>query len=369
MSERDETRYLLQCFQGDLSRRIVLKNLVAAGVGLGTLTRFAGHLASAQSSEAAELTIFAWPGLVPDILKERSMAPFAKAYPRVAVKLDVSTNAVMYPKMLAAKANPVISGGMFNDIFVQKGIVDGLWVKPNDEWMPNRRSIPAELMPPGGHATIFQFTPFGIMYNPDKVEKPTSWGDLWNPKYKGRIEMWDAYFDAYIAAAVMAGKGPSVEEGIKLWAPHKQNIGAWTLSPTKVEDDVARGEMWLAPHWGSWCEQARSQGKKLAFTIPKEGAVQWGGHMVACAGFSAKVTELTQRYLDTWNSDECQLGWVTKGFFGPASKNVTIPPDLLKLEAMMTAEEAAKKLIRYDVKAVGERIPQLKALIDQTLKA
>lgn len=368
MRQDDETRYLLRSFDGHLGRRAVLRSLVAAGAGVASLTRFADRLAAAASEEVAQLTIFAWPGLVPEILKERSLAPFARAYPKVQVTLDISTNAVMYPKMLAARANPVISGGMFNDIFVQKGIADGLWVRPNDEWMPNKKAVPAALLPPGGYGVIFQFTPFGIMYNPDRVEKPKSWADLWDPRYKGRVEMWDSYFDAYIAAAVMSGKGPSVEEGIKLWAPHKQNIGAWTTSPTKAEDDVARGEMWLAPHWGSWAEQARSQGKKVAFTIPKEGAVQWGGHMVTVTGFSPKVTELTQRYLDTWNSEECQLGWVTKGFFGPANRNVRIPAEMLKLEAMMTAEDAAKKLIRYDVKAVGERIPQLKAMIDQTLK-
>lgn len=364
----DEKDYLLRSFDGHVSRRAVLKSLVSAGAGMATLTRFADHLASAASADAAELTIFAWPGLVPDILKERSVAPFNKEYPKVNVKLDISTNAVMYPKMLAARNNPAISGGMFNDIFVQRGIADGLWVKPHDEYMPNKKSIPTELMPPGGFGVSFQFTPFGIMYNPDRVEKPKSWADLWDPKYKGRVEMWDSYFDAYIAAAVMNGKGPSVEEGIKLWQAHKQNIGAWTTSPTKTEDDVSRGEMWLAPHWGAWAEQSRSTGKKVAFTIPKEGAVLWGGHMVTVTGFPPKITELTQRYLDTWNSEECQLAWVTRGFYGPVNRSVKIPAELLKLEAMMTADDGARKLIRYDVKEVGEKIPRLKATIDQTLK-
>ena len=368
MSEHDEKAYMLRCFERDVTRRAVLQSLVTAGASVATLTTFVSHLASAAAADAAELTIFAWPGLVPDILKEASVAPFKKAHPDVNVTLDVSTNAVMYPKMLAARANPVISGGMFNDIFIQKGIADGLWEKPNDEWMPNKKDVPAEIMPPGGYGVIFQFTPFGIMYNPDRVEKPKSWADLWKPEYKGRVVMWDSYFDAYIAAAVMSGKGPSVEEGIKLWAPHKQNVGAWTTSPTKAEDEVARGEMWLAPHWGAWAEQARSQGKKLAFTIPKEGAVQWGGHMVSVTGFKPKVVELTQRFLDTWNSEECQLGWMKKGFFGPSSRKVKIPPENLKLEAVMTAEDASKKLIRYDVKTVGEKIPQFKAMIDRTLK-
>jgi spermidine/putrescine-binding protein len=126
--------------------------------------------------------------------------------------------------------------------------------------------------------------------------------------------------------------------------------------------------MWLAPHWGAWAEQARVQGKKLAFTIPKEGAVQWTGHMVSVTGFKRPIVELTQRYLDTWNSEDCQLTFVKKGFFGSPNRNVKIPPEMLKSPAVMTAEDAAKKLIRYDVKAVGEKIPQLKALIDRTLK-
>jgi putative spermidine/putrescine transport system substrate-binding protein len=261
MSEHETKAYLLRCFDGDVTRRAVLQSLVAMGVGAATLADFAGHLARASAADAAELTIFCWSGLVPDILKEASIAPFRKTHPEVSIKLDISTNAVMYPKMLAARSNPAISGGMFNDIFVQKGIADGLWEKPNDEWMPNKKNIPAELMAPGGFGVVFQLTPFGIMYNPDKVEKPTSWADLWDPKYKGRVVMWDLYYDAYIAAAVISGKGPSVEEGIKLWAPHKQNVGAWTTSNSKAEDEVARGEMWLAPHWGAWAEQARVQGK------------------------------------------------------------------------------------------------------------
>src|SRR5437870_4743576 len=136
--------------------------------GTRVLTRPAaarhGHGAGpygASAAEVAELTIFAWPGIVPDILKERSIAPFSKMAPGVTVKLDVATNAVMYPKMLAARSNPVVSGGMFNDIFLQKGIADRMWVEPNDDWMPNRKSVPTGLLAPGGQGTIFQFTPYG----------------------------------------------------------------------------------------------------------------------------------------------------------------------------------------------------------------
>ena len=82
MSEHDDKAYLLRCFEGDVTRRAVLKSLAAMGAGLATLTDFAGHLARATAADAAELTIFCWSGLVPDILKEASIAPFRKTRPR-----------------------------------------------------------------------------------------------------------------------------------------------------------------------------------------------------------------------------------------------------------------------------------------------
>jgi spermidine/putrescine-binding protein len=207
------------------------------------------------------------------------------------------------------------------------------------------------------------------MYNPDKVEEPKSWTDLWNPKYKGRVSMWDVYYDAYIMAGVVTGKGPDIEAGIKAWAPYKENIGAWVNSPTAEEDLVSRGEMWLAPHWGSWTAMAKSQGKNVAFTIPKEGGVQWTGHMQVCAGFSPKVSELTQRYLNTWLSDECQLAWIERGFYSPASTRVKVPEALKSNPAIVSSEDAMKKLVHPDFVKMGAEMPRLKSMIDRTLKS
>ncbi len=368
MSIDKESAYLLKAFERDPARRRVLKAAIAIGAGGSSLLSFAEALAQASSEDAATLTIFSQGGVVPEVIQKFAVAPFNQQYPKAAVRLEVATNAVSYPKMLASRNNPVVSGGMFNDIFAQRGIKDGMWVKFDDSFVPNRKHVPSELMTPGGFGIPFQLTPFGIMYNPDRVEKPTSWTDLWNPKYKGRVSMWDSYFDAYIMAAIATGKGPDVVEGIKAWAPHRQNIGSWTNSGIAEADTVHRGEMWLAPHWGGWAEQARAEGKRIAFTIPKEGAIQWTNHMQCITGFTPKVTELTQRFLNLWLSDECQLAWATNAFFGPTSSRVQIPESMRSNEALMSAEEASKKLIRYDVLTVGTRIPELNQMVNRTLK-
>ena len=362
-----EDNYLLDNFRTQPQRRDILKSLLALGVGSASVMQFANALATATDAEVAKLVILSQPGVLPKLCNDISTPLIKKMSPKTEIEVISSNNAASYPRMLAQRSSPSISGSMINDLFAQRGIADGMWEKFDPAIMTNLRNIPPEIMTPGGFGIIFLMTPYGIMYNPDRVEKPTSWLDLWNPKYAGRVSMWDAYFDAYIMAAIATGKGPNILEGIKAWSAHKKNIGAWVSSPIVEADMVDRGEVWLAPHWGAWAELARSQGKKVAFTIPKEGAVQWGGHMQLSKGFSPAVSKLSQAYMNTWLSDEFQLEALKQGFLSPVSKAVKVPDDL-KRAGFISVDDAITKLIRPDFKDVGEQMPKIKALIDRTLK-
>ncbi|MDJ0388768.1 extracellular solute-binding protein [Roseomonas sp. E05] len=359
---------LLHEFRRHPRRRSLLQGLLALGAGGASLLRFSEALAQASAAEVAQLTIFSQPGIVPDILRDATLPMARDRFPKTEIRFEIGSNAAGYPRMLAQRGNPVVSGGMFNDIFAQRGIADGMWTKFNPDFVPNATHVPQAIMTPGGFGIPFHLSPVGIMYNPDHVEEPKSWADLWDPKYRGRVSMWDAWYDGYIMAAVAAGEGPDLEAGIKAWAPHKANIGAWVNSPVAEADLVSRGEVWLAPHWGAWAAQAKAQGKKVAFTVPKEGGVQWAGHMQVCAGFSPAVTELTQRYLDTWLSDECQRAWIERGFFSPASTKIEIPEALRGNPAVMTASDAASRLVRPDYAALGPQMPRMTSLINRTLK-
>lgn len=363
-----EDNYLLSNFEADPKRRNLLKSLLALGVGGISVMRFAEALASATDEEVSKLVILSQPGALPKLCTDISTAKFKQKYPKTEVEVIASNNAASYPRMLAQRNNPTISGAMINDIFAQRGIADNMWEKFDTTIMTGLKNVPQVINTPGGYGIVFLISPFGIMYNPDRVAKPTSWLDLWNPKNAGRVSMWDAYFDAYVMAAVATGKGPDVTEGIKAWAAHKKNIGAWVNSPIVEADLVDRGEVWLAPHWGAYAEAARAQGKKVAFTIPKEGAVQWGAHMQLCRGFSPGVQKLAQYYMNTWLSDEFQLEALKQGFFSPVNKSLNIPSEL-KSAGYISVDDAVKKLIRPKYEEVGDQIPKFKMLIDRTLKS
>jgi putative spermidine/putrescine transport system substrate-binding protein len=96
--------------------------------------------------------------------------------------------------------------------------------------------------------------------------------------------------------------------------------------------------------------------------------VQWTGHMQVCTGFNPRVTELTQRYLDTWLSDECQLAWITRGFFSPASTTVQIPESMKNEDVVMSAADAQRRLVRPDFESIGPAMPRLTTMIVRTLK-
>ncbi|MEJ0020316.1 MAG: extracellular solute-binding protein [Acetobacteraceae bacterium] len=367
MADQD-TQGLLEEFRGHQGRRALLQALVAIGAGGGALLRVADALADVPADQVAQLTLLIQGGPVGDVLRQVANPLFARSYPKATVEFDVSSNTVAYPKMLAQRENPVIGGGMFNDLYSARGTLDKMWVPFNPAFLPNGSKVPAPLLVPGSLGITLHQTPFGIMYNPDRVEAPTSWTDLWKPAYRGRVSMWETYFDAYAMAAQATGKAPDVAEGIKAWAPHKQNIGAWVTSPVAEEDLVHRGEMWLAPHWGAWAEQAKAQGKRVAFAMPKEGATLWSNQAQCCAGFSPEMTELLQRCLNTWFSDECQTAWLTKTFISPAVSSVAVPAEMKSNPAIVSAADAGK-LVRLDAQLLAKNFAAYKMAIDRTLKS
>lgn len=358
----------LERLGGSMGRRRLLKAMAACGAMGPSLLAFGEALAAAPADTVVELNILVQGGPVGDALKTIANPMFNSMYPKATIELNASTNAAAFPKMLAQRNNPVIGGGMFNDLFAARGTLTKMWAPFNPEFVPNAAHVPPAVRIPGAIGVTVQQTPFGIMYNPDKVEPPTSWTDLWNAKYRGRVSMYDSYFDAYAMASVATGGPASVEAGVKAWVPYRDNIGAWAAGPTSEEDMVHRGEVWLAPHWGGWVEQARLQGKNVRFALPKEGGTLWSNQIQCSVGFSPVTTELIQRYLNTWLSPECQTAWLKGALISPAVDTVEIPADLAANPAIVSPSHVGSKLIRLDATYIAQNSGAIQALIQRSLK-
>ncbi|MFA6004464.1 MAG: spermidine/putrescine ABC transporter substrate-binding protein [Elusimicrobiota bacterium] len=120
----------------------------------------------------------------------------------------------------------------------------------------------------------------GIGFNKKLVSKaPTSWKDLWEERYKGRITMLDNARDCISTALLMQGyPETTTDEGHfnavrDLLLKQKPLLKQYTSS-TYI-DSLVSGEVALAMAWSGDVLQAIKENPQLDYVIPKEGSYRY----------------------------------------------------------------------------------------------
>lgn len=343
-----------------IDRRTLLRGMAAIGALAG-----AGSLPFPRQASAAEsLHILSW-GWGYDTAINEAVIP---RFPAATVNLEIGTNAANYAKLLAQRGNPILSGGAFNGTFSYRGYVDELWSKLDKSFIPNAANVPDyAFLETGG--VVFGVQPYGLIYNPEFVDEPKSYLDLFDPKYKGKVGLSDYYFDGFSLVAKAIGKDiDDVPAGIAEWAKHKANIGPWNQSPAQANDLVERGELWIAFTFGGIAAGAIAAGKKIAFTIPSEGSTAVSDVVQAIDGFDDRTTELTKQFLGLYFDDQAQESFTRNVYTSPVSRTAKIPADLASSPALLTPEQVAD-LYRPSLSLGAEKFGDYKNLVNRELKS
>ena len=120
----------------------------------------------------------------------------------------------------------------------------------------------------------------GIGYNRKVLPKPpSSWRDLWDEKYKGRIAMLDNARDCISTALLLLGypETPGDEKHLaqakELLLRQKPLIKQYTSA--NYVDSLISGEVALAMAWSGDVLQACKENPQLDYVIPKEGSYRY----------------------------------------------------------------------------------------------
>lgn len=128
----------------------------------------------------------------------------------------------------------------------------------------------------------------GIIYNTalvDEADSPTSWADLWNPKYKNNILMQDSVRDAFMVGEKLLGYDINTTDPKELQAvkekliEQKPLVQAYVID--QVRDKMIGGEAAMAVIYSGEMlyiqnEVAASGADyELRYVIPKEGTNVW----------------------------------------------------------------------------------------------
>ncbi|MEO8888278.1 MAG: spermidine/putrescine ABC transporter substrate-binding protein [Jatrophihabitantaceae bacterium] len=214
------------------------------------------------------------------------------------------------------KIQPVLAAGqgigwdiivITNGIFLDK-LVELDYLTPLDQnAMPNfyKYASPLVLDPSFDRGNVYtmawQSGMTGIGYNPKYVKKEiTSWQDLTDPAYKGKIGMFADIEDTPNSALCAIGVSPENSTQAD-W----KKAAAWLTKQRPLvrkyyqQDYIAplsKGDLWISLAWSGDIFQANASGADLKFVIPKEGAPLWTDNM--CIPVHADHPRDAMTYLD-----------------------------------------------------------------------
>ncbi|MDH7808692.1 MULTISPECIES: ABC transporter substrate-binding protein [unclassified Rhizobium] len=168
-----------------------------------------------------------------------------------------------------------------------------------------------------------------ILYNPKEVNlAPSSYADLWDPKYAGRVGVIDIQYQNTIeSAAMIAGGGPSnVEPGKeKLLELKKQGVKIYPTNEAMAQA-LKSGEVVMCIMWNARGFMWKNAGIDVDVAIPKEGLALY----ISDVGVpkNAPNKEAAFAYLNAMLDERPQAAFAEKMGYAPPNSTVTLDPAL-----------------------------------------
>lgn len=220
-----------------------------------------------------------------------------------------------------------------------KDYVAGGLVQPFDtSLLPSFKNLNPALVKGGQVNGQQYFIPWdwgygSVLYRTDKVDPAdaTGWELFWNPKYAGRISMWDGAFTNFEIAA------------LKLGFPHIDNLSSdqlnaakqaliqqkplnkllWKSEYTDLQPALQSGDVWIGYGWqDQWVYGLEHKPPiPIAFMQPSQGRLGWYcGFML---GKSTKNWFHAHEYVESFINHKAAVNMVNTFYYGNADVTIT----------------------------------------------
>lgn len=264
-----------------MERRKFTLGGVAGAVGFAVLGGANRSEAQVDRSKLSKTLRFSsYGGLWQKNLSEAAIKPFEQEF---GVKVEEESHGNEEEVLAKIRA---AGPGAFDLITVNEsglytGVKQGLIEELRLENIPNYRNlIPALQRPqydpgPGVHSVPDVYGANAITYNTKYVEKPDSWGVLWDPRYKGRIVVRDSAIYRVFLTALYVGQNPNqltdVEKVYEAMRKQRPLVLKYYGGTTEMQNLLANGEAWAGEFVGGRTLILKEQGLPVEYVFPKEG--------------------------------------------------------------------------------------------------
>jgi putative spermidine/putrescine transport system substrate-binding protein/spermidine/putrescine transport system substrate-binding protein len=202
----------------------------------------------------------------------------------------------------------------------------------------------------------FMWGPNPLLYDTTNFSQaPDSWAIFWDPKYKGRLSVWDDLSTVYMAAQILGYDKPDPSQLYNLSDEQlaavrkklielKPNIRKIWSTGGELTNLFQNHEVVLAMGWPLNTNDLRKLNFPIGETIPKENTTGWIDHLMITAASSRK--ELATEFLEFMIEAKTQKLVTDRTHYTPANPGAS---------QFLTAEEI-KGLHLDDPDAYMQRI-------------
>lgn len=205
---------------------------------------------------------------------------------------------------------------------------------PNAKYiMDQYKNLPFD---PEGKYTVPYFTSsFGIVYNKDMVDKPIdSWADLWDPKYKGKIIMYDLPRLSMSVALQKLGYSINTTDMKEINQATeeliKQKPLVYAYLTDEARDVIIQGDAAMTVMYSGDALLMSKENPNLKYVIPKEGGNrQVDSLAIPKKAKNKKNAEIFINYFTDPKISAANAEWM-EGFTSPLKGVREMLPDYIK---------------------------------------
>jgi putative spermidine/putrescine transport system substrate-binding protein len=315
-----------------------------------------------RPAHAAEEVVFAsFGGTVEQFLRGNVIAQFEKET-GIKVTYVVGTAMSLYSRVLATKSKPEIDIYWANDLGHSSGKHLGLYGAIDPNVVTNLGNLIDGAKQADNIGVMSEIASTGIQYNTEKFKQmgwapPTSWLDLWDPKYKGKVAMYSinilyAQELLGVISRLAGGSEKNIAPGLKKIRELKEmgQIAATANTPAEMDNIMAQGQAWITYNGCNRVLTLKTQGAPFEFVNPKEGASRYALYLDPIKG--APHPQALQKFINFMISPDIQSRMAENLFYGPVNRDAKISADM----ARAIGQGGAPKLMLLDREAMNQEL-------------
>ncbi len=253
----------------------------------------------------------------------------------VRVEYVAAQPAELLAKAVAQKSNPAMDVEWVSSAEQYRGDQQNLFAQLDESAVPNLRNVPAEFKDVKVGAP-FGLSTSGIEYNTQVFKDrnfpaPTSWNDLWDPRFKGHAAIYTisiliGHGFLVTVAELNGGSVSNIDPGFRRISELRPNLYTVVSTAPQLDQLFQQGNVWIAVNSGARTQALKASGVPVEFVQPKEGVIAGHSYFELLKG--APHPNAGAAFIDWILSDDVQSCLAGGIGYAPVVRGAKVPSDL-----------------------------------------